>query len=559
MHSPSTPSSFDEQQEKERFVSELLGQAQVASSDPGVDGGQEPLSSLEATLLAIWSESFARPVQVQDNYFALGGDSLKSIRISARARRAGLDVTMQDIINHPTVRALAQHLASCDASSAVTLGRVASTDQPQGGVYPSTAAQEGMLYHCLATPQASLYVSQFSCELVGPLEPARFEAALRLLVNRHPALRTAFPENLLACRSQRIHEDVALVLRYESPGEPATDAQLLQYKRREREQPFDLSRPPLLRVCLVRLSAERHVWIWTQHHLIADGRAQECLMVELAELYAQLAGKPALQLAEDPSYRHFLLDTQARARREQSFWADYLAHLECSALFDQRQDAAMPEELLLELSGECTDALGVALADAQVTIASAFASWFAFAFAVTFERRDLLVGLVTCGRQAERSDYIDTVGNLISTLPLRATINGGRTLKQWTRAMQSSIANLQRHAHDSLPEIKRCVGWPADSALFNAIYVHENHAPVGRIFGGATGLQVEDMQFHINEGYPLVLVCEQAQGVRFTLRYQPQVCSGAQAQALLNRLSQLCSVWVDNASLDLSRVVDLLR
>ncbi|KPA90319.1 non-ribosomal peptide synthase [Pseudomonas asplenii] len=559
MHSRSKPTGFNEQKEKQQFLSELLGQTVAAPSATSHEVEGEPLSNLEAKLLDIWSESFARPVQVEDNYFALGGDSLKSIRISARARRAGLDIAMQDIINHPTVRALAQHLAACATSTSLSIDTVVTAGQAESGIYPSTAAQEGMLYHCLANPQDSLYVSQFSCVLVGALDPGRFETALRLLIKRHPALRTAFPESLRACHSQQIHENVTVMLRYESPDVQTGVTELDQLKRRERELPFEFSLPPLLRICLVRLSAERHLWIWTQHHLIADGRAQECLMIELADLYAGLAIDSALHVEEDPSYRHLLLDTRARARAEQQFWADYLAHVDVTGLLGRQSDVTTPEELSFELSQEITGALGDALVSAQLTMASAFASWFALALAVTFDRRDLLVGLVTSGRHAEHSDYADTVGNLISTLPLRATLNGGRSLKQWTRAMQSSIACLQQRAHDSLPDIKRSIGWPAESALFDAIYVHENHAPVGRLFGVATGLQVEDMQFHINEGYPLVIVCEQAERVRFTLRYQSQVCSSTQAQELISRLQQLCSTWADKASLDLSKVVELIR
>ncbi|KPC51983.1 hypothetical protein LCH33_004731 [Pseudomonas amygdali] len=545
------PSNCD----KEQFLSELLGELRGEATASSTD----VLSGLEAMLLDIWCESFARPVQSDDNYFALGGDSLKSIRISARAKRAGLSIAMQDIINYPTVRALAKHLATGTEGERPPAGPLTSTRNIQDGIYPSTAAQEGMLYHCLAAPHASLYVSQFSCVLVGALDPARFESALRLLIRRHPALRTAFAEDLRARHCQRLHDEVALDYQYDSPVVAAQAEQLQTLVRNERERPFDLATPPLLRIRLVRLSADRHLWVWTQHHLVADGRSQELMIAELADLYCRLGPQPDLQVDEDHSYRDLLLATESVHRYEPRFWSEYLAHAEPVALLETRGDDAVPVEVSFELSQAQLQRLTAALADAQVTMASAFSAWFALALAVTFERRDLLVGLVTSGRHGERACYANTVGNLISTLPLRATLNRGRTLKQWMRATQRCIADLQSHEHASLPDIKRGIGWPAELALFDAIYVHENHATTDQLFSARTGLRVEDTRFHINEGYPLILVCEQGARARLTLRFQSQACPQPLAQALLSRVARLCDIWPGAASLDLLEVAQQIK
>ncbi|KVX25314.1 hypothetical protein WL02_31055 [Burkholderia ubonensis] len=559
----------DDERDKAAFLAELLdppGSTLAAAQRDGTPGNRAATSGVEAVLLDIWRDTFNDGVALDDNYFALGGDSLTSIRISARARRAGLDIAMQDIIVHPTVRTLAAYLAARPADAGAPEIHVAPERDALGFTYPSTAAQEGMLFQCLAAPNDALYVSQFSCVLTGPLEPARFEAALRLLVRRHPALRTAFPNRLLARHRQLIHDEVVFDYRFDATPS-STDAAALDaldaLARSERERPFDFGCPPLLRVRLVALADGRHAWIWTQHHLVADGRAQECLMVELADLYRRLEDDANLEVVEDPSYRDALVDVHATREPGQHFWTDYLAHFDasppCGREASRATGASAPAELSIDMTDAEADALSAAFADAQLTAGSALAAWFALAMCMTFERRDLLVGVVTSGRHGPRARYGDTVGNLISTVPLRATLNRGRTLRQWTRGMQRSVADLQRREQTSLQDIKRWIGWPAALPLFDAIFVHENYGAPDVLFGDAIGLRIERSRFHVNEGHPLVLVCEEGARMRLTLRYQPDACPDDVARALLDRLVRVRAAWMADAAHDVLDLVSELR
>ncbi|MEU3712015.1 non-ribosomal peptide synthetase [Streptomyces catenulae] len=70
-----------------------------------------PADHVESTLARIWSQVLDRPgTDVTEDFFALGGDSLKSIQLVHRAREAGLSLRVGDIFHHPTVRDLAAHV-----------------------------------------------------------------------------------------------------------------------------------------------------------------------------------------------------------------------------------------------------------------------------------------------------------------------------------------------------------------------------------------------------------------------------------------------------------------
>src|SRR5436309_3786026 len=60
-------------------------------------------------------------------------------------------------------------------------------------IYPLSPTQEGMLFHSLYdSPEAGVYVGQMSYEVAGDLDVEAFERAWQRVVDRHPALRTAF-------------------------------------------------------------------------------------------------------------------------------------------------------------------------------------------------------------------------------------------------------------------------------------------------------------------------------------------------------------------------------
>ena len=72
---------------------------------------QGPRDDLERTLSDIWCQVLGRPqAGIEENFFEIGGDSLKSIQVVHRAREAGLVFRVIELFNHPTVRELADQL-----------------------------------------------------------------------------------------------------------------------------------------------------------------------------------------------------------------------------------------------------------------------------------------------------------------------------------------------------------------------------------------------------------------------------------------------------------------
>src|SRR5262249_53679315 len=148
-----------------------------------------PRDATERALADAWSEVLGLPrVGVDDNFFELGGDSILAIRVVARARRAGVAVTPQQVFQHPTVARLARHATAAarpDDAEAVTR-------RAAPGPAPRAPAQACFFSRAPADPHH--YAQGFRLSLRRRVAPDVLARALAAVVARHDAFRLRFRE-----------------------------------------------------------------------------------------------------------------------------------------------------------------------------------------------------------------------------------------------------------------------------------------------------------------------------------------------------------------------------
>ena len=142
-----------------------------------------PRTPVEQKLASIWASVLRREhVGVRDNFFALGGDSILSLQIIARAHQSGLALTPRQLFQHQTVEELARvvQLASSESHS----------QQRVSGEVPLTPIQRWFFDWELPAPHH--FNQAFLLEVRQPLSPEVLQHALRLLCEHHDALRMRF-------------------------------------------------------------------------------------------------------------------------------------------------------------------------------------------------------------------------------------------------------------------------------------------------------------------------------------------------------------------------------
>ena len=159
-------------------------------------------------------------------------------------------------------------------------------------VYPLSPMQQGILFHSITAPDSGVYFEQAIFRVTGALDVATFRRVWATLTERHEILRTCFLWEGLDEPVQVVRGHVSIPLHEEDwrgLDPEAYRARLDELLRCDREQGFQLSRAPLLRLALLRVTDETADFVWSHHHALLDGWSVALLAAEAQHLYETLA------------------------------------------------------------------------------------------------------------------------------------------------------------------------------------------------------------------------------------------------------------------------------
>ncbi len=256
-----------------------------------------PRSALEANLLEIWQRVLGvTRIASNDDFFALGGNSLQLTQVASQMRAAlGVNIELRTLFDRPTLRELTQAVeatigARGESGEDVPIAKVA-----RDGALALSFSQRRMWLEHQMDPRGGAYNVYGALRLHGVLDRSALRRALDRLVARHEAFRTRF--------SFEAGEPVARIdppapARFTevdaTAGAPPEHASVEAWLSRLAAEPFDLEHGLVYRVILAREAAERHVCVVVMHHIVTDGWSQGILATELEELYrAEHLGQPA--------------------------------------------------------------------------------------------------------------------------------------------------------------------------------------------------------------------------------------------------------------------------
>jgi amino acid adenylation domain-containing protein/non-ribosomal peptide synthase protein (TIGR01720 family) len=278
-----------------------------------------PCTGEEETLARIWAEVLGlERVGRDDDFFALGGDSILSIQVVARAAKAGLTLTPPQLFQHPTI-----------ASLVPALGTTATAAAEQGvviGPVPPTPIQRWFLDQDLPAPQH--YNQTLLVEPLAALDTAALETALRALVSHHDALRLRLRDGKLDNAGPLDPTHPVLTLA-DITGTPADHrAAAIEDIGTRAQTGLDLGSGCLLRAVHIRLTDTSERLLLVAHHLGVDGVSWRILLEDLATAYRRTAEHRSIALPpKTTSYRawaHHLAEHANSAVPEIPQWTSLL-------------------------------------------------------------------------------------------------------------------------------------------------------------------------------------------------------------------------------------------
>ncbi|MCU1646750.1 MAG: hypothetical protein JWN03_7025 [Nocardia sp.] len=404
-------------------------------------------------------------------------------------------------------------------------------------ILPLSPLQQGLLFHAISDGSDD-YLTQILLRLAGPLDVEVLHKAGTALVERHPALRTAFwfegmktPVQVVAVQSAPAWRRVAL--RGSATERERTVDRILA---EERSSGFDLTHPPLIKFALIRTEPELHLLLITVHHIVLDGWSTPLLVQELFAHYA--ADGCAENLPAAAAYRDYFawLADRDTVSAAQAWRAALTGGLEPAMLAARPVTPGLAAGLAstVELSPAVTAALVAAARTAGVTLSTVIQGAWALLLGHLLHRDDVVFGTTTALRPAEINGVERVIGPFINTTPVRLRLDSTEPVTDLVRRLQAEQALLFSHRHLSLAEIQRQTGV---GELFDTLVVFDSY-PAQHSFPVTDGLRVTDVEMHGAPHYPLAVIVTAGERLQLQFLLKPSLLGGV-ADHVVGRMTRL--------------------
>ncbi len=387
-----------------------------------------------------------------------------------------------------------------------------------------------MLYHTLLEPGSGAYVAQSHCTLDGPLDAPALRTAWNAVLAHHAALRTAFSWEKRARPIQAVVSSADLPwseLDWSDVPAGERGERLTEFLAADRARGFDLKRPPLMRVAIVKYAREQHELIWTAHHMLLDGWSTAIVLRDVRAAYAALSTGASPSLPPSRSFREFVDWLERRpAEASTTYWSRALAD------FPGAAELALPRphgrahddrgESHIDIAHDCSAATTAAVralaASARITEGTIVFGACCAALARYADRDRFAVGLTVAGRPAELPGVENMVGLFIASVPIVVDAHPDACIDEWLRVLQQHVRDAHEHCGVSAARQHDAAGLASGERLFDCLFAYENYPDAPALAGAddVSGLRVGPLRGVDRPDYPLTIVATPGDRLRLT-------------------------------------------
>ncbi|WP_445249717.1 amino acid adenylation domain-containing protein [Microcoleus sp. OTE_8_concoct_300] len=381
--------------------------------------------------------------------------------------------------------------------------------------YPLSPAQQGILFHSLYQPESDVYFGQLLCVLRGDLNVSAFRNSWQKVVDRHPILRTCFVWENVKEPVQVVRKQAPLSwqqIDWRSLSTPAQAQQLENFLKADREQGFDLTSAPLIRVALAQLQEDAFQFILSHHHLVFDGWSLAIVLKEVFAFYEAECQGAQLQLKRPRSYRDYIAWLQQQDLAEaESFWRQTLQGFTTptSLVVGGKLSCFIGEGSRDEAEIKIPDIapLQELMRQYKLTINTLVQGAWALLLSRYSGEEDIIFGVTVSGRSPELIGVESMVGMLINTLPVRVSVSAEDSIISWLQQLQNHSIEVRQYEYSPLVEIQqRWSKIPPNTPLFESIVVFENYPVDPSLQRGKSDLEIGDVRSVDSTNYPIALI-----------------------------------------------------
>lgn len=543
-----------------RELGHTLSRKDIAGFAAATVPRKEPSTEMEKKLAQLWTQVLGQDIEIgaHDNFFNLGGDSLRAMKLVAQARTQAVALTVADIFANPVLSDMALVARPGSSESKVDvppfslLSKQWSEDNARRDcaalcdvdpskiedIYPCTPLQEGLM--ALSAKVSEAYVAQRVVELADETAVQNLAKAFELASKDCAILRTRIvqvPDYGL----------MQVVVKDDFDCKYLSGKSLNDYLIQDRSDPVQLGKP-LVRYGVVvnEKSTGKSHFVLTMHHALYDGWSMPLVVERVNRAYNNLSTKRPAE------FKHFISYLQNMNRKEsESYWRERLDGANGEQFpplpysgYQQQADSLLEHYVH---TGKPTTG---------ITIATIIRGAWALLVSTYTASNDVVFGETLTGRNAPIPGVEQIEGPMIATIPVRVAVNSNMAVKEYLQEIHDqSVAGIP-HEHFGLQHIRRLSPDAREACeLRTGLVLHpstdvetdgpsEKQPADGFVPAGDAEAAQEALKFNT---YALMLVCSlDPKGFLIMASFDSKTVTSPQMERMLRQLGQITQQFIEN-------------
>jgi amino acid adenylation domain-containing protein len=444
-----------------------------------------PTTETQQRLTYIWQQFLGiEKVGIHDDFFELGGDSLKLMTISAKIHKElDIEIPLTEFFNRHTIKKLDQYINTTGKDTKGTYTIIEPAEDKE--YYPLSPGQERLYMLQQMDTDSVVYNLSFLLILEGQVNREKLGQAFSQLIRRQESFCTSF---ILVDGEamQRIHKPHDVEFEIEcydlAPGDRGQTAEGKSVTQLSSGfiRPFDLTRAPLLRIGLIKTGERRQILMVDMHHIASDGTSLGIFVNDFMALYGGKPLPPIYIRYKDYSKWQSKEKKTETIKQQEKYWLNQFAG-EIPALnlpFDYPRPLFQSFEgktLNFDIPERAAAALNSLALKQEVTL-------FMLLFSITYillsklsGQEEIIIGTPIAARR--HTDLQPIIGMFVNTLVLRNKPASGKTFKQFLREVKKNTLEAYENQEYSFEDLVEKASVSRDisrNPMFDVMFILQN-------------------------------------------------------------------------------------
>ncbi len=378
-------------------------------------------------------------ININDNFYELGGDSLIATRIiNILIKETGKILEISEFFRNLSIIELANCLDSKDLNGnkeEYVLPAIQSAEEQQ--YYQLSASQKRIFFANQINKDGIQYNEPIGVRIEGILNKDKLELTVSKLIERHDVLRTSF-KFMDGKPVQVIHKQINFLIDYDRAevGDVSSIGS-------EFIKPFNLERAPLFRIKLVSVDEENHFMIFDVHHIISDAMSMDILVKDFIELYkGNHLQKLKLQYKDFVIWQNNLFQSDY-IKEQENYWINMysgkIPKLNMPIDYEDQKKGINAKNYNIEITGNLLEEIKKLCSNGGLTRFMVLFGAFNILISKYTLKDDIVIGTPIAGRH--HSDLEDVIGVFINTLALRNMPCGYKTVREFLEEVRQNSLN----------------------------------------------------------------------------------------------------------------------